>query len=74
MFIIGRAVAGLGSAGLLNGALSIIAAALPLEKRPLYMGFMMALSQMGILFGPLIGGALTQVRFDQKSFCFVSII
>jgi MFS family permease len=74
MFIIGRAVAGLGSAGLLNGALSIIAAALPLEKRPLYMGFMMALSQLGILFGPLIGGALTQVRFDRKPFYFASII
>lgn len=60
MFIIGRAVAGLGGAGLLNGALSIIAASVPLEKRPLYMGFMMAFSQLGILFGPLIGGALTQ--------------
>lgn len=60
MFIIGRAVAGLGGAGLMNGALSIIAAAVPLEKRPLYMGFMMAFSQLGILFGPLIGGALTQ--------------
>ncbi|KAK6007776.1 hypothetical protein QM012_004590 [Aureobasidium pullulans] len=60
MFIIGRAVAGLGGAGLMNGALSIIAAAVPLEKRPLYMGFMMAFSQLGILFGPLIGGALTE--------------
>ncbi|KAH0005568.1 putative MFS transporter, partial [Aureobasidium melanogenum] len=60
MFIIGRAVAGLGGAGLMNGALSIIAASVPLEKRPLYMGFMMAFSQLGILFGPLIGGALTE--------------
>ncbi|KAG9576627.1 putative MFS transporter, partial [Aureobasidium melanogenum] len=60
MFIIGRAVAGLGGAGLMNGALSIIAASVPLGKRPLYMGFMMAFSQLGILFGPLIGGALTE--------------
>lgn len=60
MFIIGRAVAGLGGAGLMNGALSIIAASVPLQKRPLYMGFMMAFSQLGMLFGPLIGGALTQ--------------
>lgn len=34
MFIIGRAVAGLGCAGLINGALSIIAASVPLTKRP----------------------------------------
>ncbi|KAH0003285.1 putative MFS transporter, partial [Aureobasidium melanogenum] len=54
MFIIGRAVAGLGGAGLMNGALSIIAASVPLQKRPLYMGFMMAFSQLGMLFGPLI--------------------
>jgi MFS family permease len=34
MLIIGRAVAGLGGSGLISGALTIIAAALPLHKRP----------------------------------------
>lgn len=33
MLIIARAVAGLGSAGLINGALTIVAACVPLEKR-----------------------------------------
>ena len=34
MLIVGRAVAGLGASGLTNGALTILAAALPMHKRP----------------------------------------
>jgi hypothetical protein len=34
MLIIGRAIAGLGSSGLINGGLTIIAASVPLVKRP----------------------------------------
>lgn len=34
ILILGRAVAGIGGAGLVNGALIIIAACVPLEKRP----------------------------------------
>jgi MFS family permease len=34
MLIIGRAVAGLGASGLTNGALTILAAAVPMHKRP----------------------------------------
>jgi len=33
MLVVGRAVAGLGSAGLQNGALTIISSIVPLEKR-----------------------------------------
>ena len=36
--IIGRAVAGVGSAGIFSGALVIIAYAVPLVKRPIYSG------------------------------------
>lgn len=34
VFIFGRAVAGCGGAGVLNGVFIIIAAAVPLKKRP----------------------------------------
>ena len=34
MLIVGRAVAGMGASGLANGALTIVAACVPLEKRP----------------------------------------
>ncbi len=34
MFIVGRAVAGMGTSGMLNGALTIIAGCVPMAKRP----------------------------------------
>ncbi len=42
MLIIGRAIAGLGSSGLFNGGLTIVGAILPVGKRPIYMGMLMA--------------------------------
>jgi MFS family permease len=60
MFIVGRAVAGMGGSGLVNGALTIIACCIPMEKRALHMGIMMGTAQLGIMFGPLVGGALTE--------------
>ncbi|THC95966.1 hypothetical protein EYZ11_004563 [Aspergillus tanneri] len=52
MLIVGRAVAGMGASGLNNGALSILANSTPLEKRPI--------AQMGLVIGPLLGGAFTE--------------
>jgi MFS family permease len=60
MLIIGRTVAGMGASGLINGALTIISAVVPLHKRPVMIGIMMGSSQMGLVVGPLIGGAFTQ--------------
>lgn len=34
MFIVGRAIGGIGGAGLMNGALTIIASAAPITQRP----------------------------------------
>ncbi|KAL1985774.1 hypothetical protein VTN96DRAFT_7396 [Rasamsonia emersonii] len=59
-FIVGRAVAGTGSSGILSGALNIMVASVSLEKRPLVNGINFAISATGNVIGPLIGGALTQ--------------
>ncbi len=34
MLIIGRAISGMGGSGIVNGALTIISACVPLERRP----------------------------------------
>ncbi|KAF1979463.1 efflux pump [Bimuria novae-zelandiae CBS 107.79] len=60
MLIGGRAIACMGSSGLLNGGMTIIAGAVPLQKRPVYTGVYLGISQLGIVSGPLIGGALTE--------------
>ncbi|KAK9328781.1 major facilitator superfamily domain-containing protein [Lipomyces starkeyi] len=60
MLIIGRAIAGLGGSGILNGGYSIIHASAPLEKQPFLVGIVMGVAQIGILCGPLLGGAFTE--------------
>ncbi|KAK7055960.1 major facilitator superfamily transporter [Favolaschia claudopus] len=57
--IVGRAVAGLGSAGIFTGAFIIIAHAVPLVNRPLYSGLMGAMYGIASVAGPLMGGAFT---------------
>lgn len=59
MLIVGRAVAGLGASGIINGAFTIISVSVPLEKRPPLIGVCMGISQLGQVIGPLVGGAFT---------------
>ncbi|CAG7933235.1 unnamed protein product [Penicillium olsonii] len=57
--IIGRCIAGLGGAGLLAGCLIIVATAVPLRIRPIYMGLVSSMHAVASVAGPLMGGALT---------------
>ncbi|KAJ5834130.1 Major facilitator superfamily domain general substrate transporter [Penicillium robsamsonii] len=59
MFIGGRLIAGIGSAGLSNGAMTTISAILPTQKQALFMGLNMGMGQLGLATGPIIGGAFT---------------
>ncbi|KAJ6155303.1 hypothetical protein N7470_005869 [Penicillium chermesinum] len=58
-FIIGRAIAGIGSAGIFNGTTVIITKVMPLHKRPIFVGLMGSTFGISSVVAPLMGGAFT---------------
>jgi MFS family permease len=58
-FIIGRAIAGIGSAAIYSGTTVIITHIIPLPKRPIWMGMMGMVFGVSSIVGPLLGGAFT---------------
>ncbi|KAL7803916.1 major facilitator superfamily transporter [Trichoderma afarasin] len=68
MFIIGRAIAGIGCSGLLNGGLLVVAGSVPMERRPALLGIILGVAQIGFVLGPLIGGAFTS--YSTWRWCF----
>lgn len=57
--IAGRAVAGVGAAGLGSGAYTIVAFSAPPRKRPAFTGFLGASCGFASVVGPLLGGVFT---------------
>ncbi|KAI5460473.1 putative MFS aflatoxin efflux pump [Mariannaea sp. PMI_226] len=58
-FIIGRAFAGVGAAGILAGSIVTIVYSVPLQRRPAVQGALGAFFGLTIILGPMIGGAFT---------------
>ncbi|KAI5923532.1 major facilitator superfamily domain-containing protein [Camillea tinctor] len=56
-FIVGRAIAGMGTAGLFSGAIVILSYSLPLRKRPIMFGMFGGIWGIASVAGPLLGGA-----------------
>lgn len=68
VFIIGRAIGGAGQAGIVQGSIAILTTIAPLEQRPLLIGWILSMSSIGAVAGPLVGGAITQ--HIQWRWCF----
>ncbi|KAL6247574.1 hypothetical protein RBB50_005920 [Rhinocladiella similis] len=57
--IIGRAIAGMGSAGIMSGGIVIVVYLVPLQKRPAYTGMFGSVFAIASVAGPLLGGVFT---------------
>ncbi|KAK4239384.1 major facilitator superfamily domain-containing protein [Achaetomium macrosporum] len=57
--IVGRAIAGVGAAGIGSGAYTIIAFTAPPKKRPVFTGIIGTAYGIAAVIGPLIGGAFS---------------
>ncbi|KAL1902288.1 hypothetical protein Sste5346_001264 [Sporothrix stenoceras] len=69
-FILGRALAGAGSAGVMAGAIVITIPLVPLNKRPMYQSMLGAIFGVSSAIGPLIGGAFTTNKHLTWRWCF----
>ena len=69
-FIFGRAIAGAGAAGVFAGSIVIMIPLVPLEKRPMYQGFLGAIFGVSSVIGPLVGGAFTNNNHLTWRWCF----
>jgi MFS family permease len=58
--ISGRAVAGLGAAGIFSGSIMVTTMVIPLERRATYLGVMSAVFGVAAIVGPFIGGAIAE--------------
>lgn len=57
--IVGRAIVGVGGAGLYMGVMTLIAATTTMQERPSYVGLTGLTWGIGIVLGPIIGGAFS---------------
>lgn len=58
-FILGRAIAGLGSAGIFSGGTMVIIPLVPLSKRPIFTSMFGLAFGVASVLGPIVGGSLT---------------
>lgn len=62
-FIVGRAIAGIGAAGIFCGGIMIIVPLVPLRRRPIFTAFFGIAFGVSSVLGPLIGGTFTDNRY-----------
>ncbi|KAH7236732.1 glycosyl hydrolase family 3 N terminal domain-containing protein [Fusarium redolens] len=69
-FIIGRAISGLGAAGIFCGAMIIISKIVEMRKRPLLLAIISSMYGIASVIGPSLGGVFTHSKQLTWRFCF----
>jgi MFS family permease len=69
VLIVGRAIQGIGSAGLFSGALTLAAFAVSKKKLPLFISILSSMYAVASVLGPIIGGYVTESHLSWR-FCF----
>ncbi|KAF6837119.1 MFS transporter [Colletotrichum plurivorum] len=60
VFIVGRAVSGIGAAAVTSGGLTVVLVISSPQRRPLYIGLCSSCFALGLILAPIIGGAFTE--------------
>ena len=72
--IVGRAICGLGGAGMYTGVLTLLSVTTTDHERPTYIGFTGLTWGLGTVLGPIIGGALADSSATWRwAFCKISL-
>ncbi|KAF3770557.1 hypothetical protein M406DRAFT_33124 [Cryphonectria parasitica EP155] len=61
VFIVGRAVTGIGGAGIFSGGGIIVSQITPLHSRPIYQGITGGVECVALAFGPIVSGAIARI-------------
>ncbi|KAK4226354.1 major facilitator superfamily domain-containing protein [Podospora fimiseda] len=69
-FILGRAIAGLGSAGIFSGTLLALVPMVPLHRRPAFQSFFGIVFGLSSVLGPIVGGGFTGTQSSGWRWCF----
>ncbi|KAK3991311.1 major facilitator superfamily domain-containing protein [Cladorrhinum sp. PSN332] len=69
-FILGRAIAGLGSAGIFSGTLLALVPMVPLHKRPAFQSLFGIVFGLSSVLGPVVGGGFTGAQSSGWRWCF----
>ncbi|RYP44501.1 hypothetical protein DL768_009040 [Monosporascus sp. mg162] len=67
--IVGRAVQGSGSSGLVSGALTLAVFVVSKQKQPLFISILSSNYAIASVLGPVVGGVVTESRLTWR-FCF----
>lgn len=68
MLVVGRAVAGVASSGIVAGAFAFLVKTVPLRRRPLLTGIAAGLEGISPIAAPVIGGFLVEINWR---WCFI---